>query len=557
MKSENIFIRIDEIQVLCNIQVGQIKSLSIKERMASHTVVEVVAEIEAGSISIAGQEFNGQPLVIVAVKDGERKVLFSGVIGEICIDRESIYETIFIKAQSLSWLMDMEKKNKSYQGDTSILELIQKIGKDNSFSLICSVQDKKTEAPFIQYKETDWEFLVRLSTHLKVPLYVAGGYEGKGLCLGLQTQEAIEELTPLCEKWCMDVERVRKVNFDMKKAVYYEMMGGQILHVGQCVRYNNKILWPFAVDMVLWNGMLHCTSQLGTNDYYIVPTRYNRHIKGAALKAKVLKRQNETIRVHMDIDIEQDVNNAYDYPWFPEHGNMVYCMPEEGSEIQLWIAGEDERRAVGIDCVRQGGGNSGEAQIPANRWFTTDHHKKLILQPSVMELSGEEGQSKISFNDSSGDSIMTLGNMLIQAKGKVVVQGNKVNMAAPKEITAIKRELGEPAVVNICHNLDAMGKQTTFNNLEELKINSVSGKGRNHNVQQQLSQEARETEKEKRKKLQFEMQKLLAQEKEKSSFELGNSIINIISAIPQCAEQDRISQIAMGFRPITGRMKGE
>ena len=169
----------------------------------------------------------------------------------------------------------------------------------------------------------------------------------------------------------------------------------------------------------------------------------------------------------------------------------------------------------------------------------------------------EEGRSKISFNDSTGNSFRSCGNILIQAKGNVVIQGTKVKLNAPREITAVKRELGDPAVVNICHNLDAMGKQTMFRNLEELKLRNHPKRGRAYSRQQIISEENKIREEEKRKKLQFELQKLFRQESERNNYELGASIVNVISAIPQGMEQDRISQIAIGFRPIAGRMKGE
>lgn len=488
---------------------------------------------------------------------GRRYCFFSGVIGRLCIDRESDYETIYIKAYSLSWLMDLEKKNRSCQGDTSILELIQKIGKENSFSILCFTQDKKTAKPFIQYGETDWEFLVRLSTHLHVPLYVANDYEGKGLSLGFQQQGTIVNIDPLYEKWRADAEKVKKVNYDTKKAIYYEVLTSQILHIGQSVEYHQEVLWVFEVNMVLRDGLLHCISKLAGNAYHTVPTIYNLHIKGVALKGTVLKRQNETVKIHLDIDDEQDIDRAYDYPWFPEYGNIFYCMPEEGSKIRLLIAEEDERAAIGIDCAGWNSEVCKEAQIPENRWFSTDQNKKLILQPSVIELSGEDGESKITFSDYTGNSIRSCGNILIQATGKIVMQGTKVSMSAPKEITAIKREVGDPAVVNICYNLDSMGKQTAFNNLEELRVRTVSGEGKSGSGQQMLSKEAEMAEEEKKKKLRFEMQELLRKEKDRNSYELGDSIVNIISAIPQCMEQDELSRIAMGFRPITGRMKGE
>ncbi len=551
------FISVDEISVSCNFQIGQIKSLSIKEQMGTHTVAEIVAGVEAGSLNIASQQFNSQPLVIDAVKERERTLLFSGIISKIRIDKEAVYDTIYIMAYSLSWFMDLEKKNKSYQGDISILKLIQKICEENSFSFMSSAEDRITEEPFIQYRETDWEFMVRLSTHLHVPVYAANDYEGRGIYLGLRKQGDPVRLNTLNEKWCMNAERNKLMNFDIKKSLYYEVTAGQVFHLGQSIQYNNEILWPFKVDMVLQNGILYCNYKLAGTYYHAMPACYNPHLRGCSLEGTVLERKDEAIKVHLDIDDEQDLDCAHFYPWFPEYGNMVYCMPEEGSKIRLLISGEDERCAIGIHCVRQNGGICRETQIPDNRWFSTDKNKKLTLQPSIIELSGEEGKSKISFQDSVGNSLRSCGNILIQAKGNVVIQGTKVMMNAPGEITAIKRELGDPAVVNICHNLDAMGKQTTFRNLEELKLKNTQARGRDYSGRQILSEEAKAGKEEEKKKLQFELQKLLKQENEKNGYELGASIVNIISAVPQCPRQDKISQIVMGFRPIAGRMKGD
>lgn len=553
----NNFIRVDEIKIICNFEIGQIKSLSVKEQLGTHTVAEIVAGIESGSMNIASQQLNSQPLVIETVKDGEKMQLFSGVISEVCINREAAFDHIYITAYSLTWFMDLEQKSRSFQGDTSVLQLIQKVCKEHLFSFLCFAEDKVTKAPFIQYRETDWEFLVRLTTHLHVPVYAASSYENRGIYIGLQDHGNPVILNTLNEKWCMDADRAKTENFNAGKAVYCEVITGQILHLGQSVWYHNEVLWPFKVDMVLSHGMLYCTYRLAGIHYFTMPTSYNPYIRGVALEATVLERKNEEIKVHLDIDEEQDISRAHYYPWFPEYGNIVYCMPEEGSKIRLLITGEDERDAIGSQCVRQNGGVCKETQIPDNRWFSTDQNKKLTLQPSVIELSGEEGKSKISFDDSTGNSLRSCGNILIQAKGKVVMQGTKVKLNAPREITAIKRELGDPAVVNICHNLDAMGKQTMFRNLEELKLRSIPKGGRAYNGQQIISEEAKAREEEKRKKMQFELQKLFRQESERNSYELGSSIVNVISAIPQSIEQDRISQIAMGFRPIAGRMKGE
>ena len=126
------FIKIGEIEVHCNISTGELKSLSIKERMGIHTVVEVVVGIKPGSVNIAELESAGQPIKIIACKDGKKILLFWGVIGQIIKDQKFDYEDLLIRAYSLSWLMDLEKKNRSFQGETSITELIQKISEEQS-----------------------------------------------------------------------------------------------------------------------------------------------------------------------------------------------------------------------------------------------------------------------------------------------------------------------------------------------------------------------------------------------------------------------------------------
>ncbi len=549
------FISVDEIKVRCNIPMGRLESLFIRERMGKHTIAEVRAGIEPMGVENAGIRLTGQPLAVEVDADGEKILLFLGIISEIHTDREASYETISIKAYSLSGLMDLERKSRSWQGERSIFNLMQEICREHSFSISSFVPDEAVKAPFIQYRETDWAFLLRLSSHLHVPVYTAGNYAGKGLCLGVQNQGHPVSLDPLRGKWCMKAEHARKMDFNPEKAAYYEVASGQILHLGQSVLYHRTLLRVFEADRELKNGMLCSTYRLAGPMHFHMPVRYNPYIRGVSLEGTVLERMDENVRVHLDMDEVQEQESAYWYPWMPEHGNMVYCMPEEGSRIRLLIPGEDEREAVGIHCVRHNGAVCSKTQNPDHRWFVTDHHKSLTLQPSLMELSALEGGSKIALEDDTGSSLRSKEEILIQAKGQIFMQGTKVVLDAPNEITAVKRELGQPAVVNVCHNLDAMGKKTVFRNLEALSIQSLPARSEHYDKEQTVLEQIMNGESEEKKKKEFRLEKLLEQESERNHFELGESVIKIISAIPQCTGEDRIAQITAGFRPIAGSMR--
>ena len=72
-------------------------------------------------------------------------------------------------------------------------------------------------------------------------------------------------------------------------------------------------------------------------------------------------------------------------------------------------------------------------------------------------------------------------------------------------------------------------------------------------MQSPLHLKCRLTEKEKR---QLRLKKLMVDSHDEAVYELGDSIVDVLSAIPRPIEQDKIAQIALGARPITGRMRG-
>lgn len=553
------YIKADEIKVRCNTPLKQILSLSVQEKTGIHSTVTIKAIMGMDSSDIIEQELNSQPIAIYSVRNREKQLLFSGVIGKVSIEKAAGYDTVTLLAYSLSFLMDLEKKDRSFQCDADTVQgLIQKVAKENDFEVLFSAEDKMITEPFIQYHETDWEFLHRLSTHLKVPAFVSNNYEQKGIYIGFQEETDSLELKSVQEAWCMGIEQIKSADWKAWKNTYYEVCTDQVYHVGQSVLYKNKILWIHKSTMTLTQGILKCVYQLAEKNYTIIQTAYNPYFKGLSLMGTVLARQEESIKIHLDIDEEQTIEKAHFYPWLPEHGNMVYCMPEEGDRIRLLIPDGDECNGIGINCIRQNGNICEETQNTNNRWFTTSNKKKITLQPSLVELSADNCQSRISIQDNNGNVIYSKGEVLIQAKGKVSIYGTKVVLKAPTEISAVKRQLGNPTVVNICHNLDSVGEYSTFKKWNKLNVNvspkkTVSYKG---GIMKQEIMDAERIKKEKE-KLKFKMKELMEKDTIENTYDFGSSIMNIISAIPQSTEQNKLSQIAVGFRPIAGKMRGK
>ena len=544
-----------DLKIRCNIKIKRILELSIKESIGTHAIAMVTAELEPGSFSVSGEEINSQPLKIYRIKNQKEILLFSGVISKVLVEKESFYEILTLTSYSLSWLMDLEKKSRSFQDcNKSISQLVQNIAEETSFTVLSSAPDKAITAPFIQFEETDWEFILRLSTHLHTPVIAAADYEGRGIYMGFQKERTPLKLNVLRERWCMDADDAKALNFETREASYYEVEAYEVLHLGQCVNHKNKIMWPYCVEMKLEKGRLHGTYKLSGMNYGMYPTIYNPCIIGASLTGTVLECRKETMKVHLDIDKEQEAGKAFMYPWSPEFGNLLYCMPEIGSKVRLQIPRGDEQEAFGVSCIRENGQECGESLDPANRFFSTTANKKMVLRPSKMELSADKGKSEIFMQDGFCNGIHSKGEVLLQAKGKVALHGRRIDLMAPTEVTVVKRRLGNPAVVNICHNLDCMGENTILNNRNGSDGNTT-GPSSDIGNQQKVNKRTEERRNKEKEKMQLKMKEL--SEDRGNTYELGPSIVNVVSAIPQSTEQDRLSQIAAGFRPIAGRMKGD
>ena len=549
------YITQEKLKVKCNFPIQQIYSLVMKEKTNHHGTVRMVADIETGSLELAENPLNGQPIKVCTSEQGVENLLFYGVISGIQIIKEVGYDRISLEAYSLSWLMDLERKSRSFQDvQETFAILAERIAEEQSFSLLFSGKDREIQKPLIQYEETNWEFLLRLAAHLGQPVFATANYEERGIYFCFPKETEPQDLEADEERWCMDPNRRKKSRWRTMEDSHYEIVTGEILHLGQPVAYKNRILWPYEITTFLKRGVLVCSCILSEKGYGQIPAAENPGLTGNSLTGTVLERKEERIKIHLDIDEEQEMEKAYFYPWLPEHGNLAYLMPETGSRVCLLIPNGDERNGIGIHCIGESGPTIREGKVPSNRWLVTKEDKKLAVYPSAMELSSAIDESRVSLQDGVGNVVYSRKEIRIQAKGKVTIQGGKVDLMAPKEVAIVKRQLGSPCIVNICHNLDAMGRYSTFQAKKGKRLPAARKRGPGQRGSQTEGR-AEKGQIKKKEKLQFQMKELMEQE-EKAQYELGASMIYVLAAIPQRIEMDPLAQIAAGFRPIGGRMKG-
>ncbi len=340
--------------------------------------------------------------------------------------------------------LDREKESASFQ-DTglSYVEIAEKaISSIRGASVLCTAgKGKKPGRPMIQYAETDWEFAARLASRVKAVLYPEVCRHGAYIWFGL----------PECG------EKVVKIESEEYEhgisSCFYEMGGGatglkardfEYYRVESIENYSlgAKALYAGSVWKVLEKHIRLVQEEfrfvyiLGREILASAKPVYNPMFVGQSIHGTVIKTGGDAVRLHLKIDKNQDASTAYPYPWVPDTGSVMYCMPETGTTVSLYFPDEDERNAIAVNCIRQNGATCSGMSDPSKRALTTTEGKRLYFEPGIMGLdvqnSGnamflEDGKS-ISFRSGTDVSICSAEDMRFSAKKVIIRSPESVNI---------------------------------------------------------------------------------------------------------------------------------
>ncbi len=86
--------------------------------------------------------------------------------------------------------------------------------------------------------------------------------------------------------------------------------------------------------------MFHFRYRLGKNGLFHIKQKYNEKLAGVNFIGKVLDTSKEGVKLHLDMDISQDKETAYQFEWTPLSSNIMYCMPEMDTKVRLCLHDE-------------------------------------------------------------------------------------------------------------------------------------------------------------------------------------------------------------------------
>ena len=135
--------------------------------------------------------------------------------------------------------------------------------------------------------------------------------------------------------------------------------------------------------------------------------------------------KEEHIYVKSDIDCSDSV---FPVVWMPITGNVMYCMPEVNSRVQLYFGDSEESKIVFasdiIDYIKK-----------SNRGLITEDKKGM----SVDENSVKCGGSSMLSLSSALTNFGSIEKFHINAKGKIKIEAQMISIESNDEITVLKR----------------------------------------------------------------------------------------------------------------------
>lgn len=414
-------------------------------------------------------------------EEGESAVIFSGMVKDCRIRNSNRVLTMELSLITHTYLMDLNPVIRSFQIPGMPYQKIFDTvtgGYPGGGCIMAERGDAVTKDLIVQYQETDWEFLKRLSSHLNTVVLPSYKTDGAKCYIGLPKWTGITKISPVTYSACRLVgdylykKQNRVQGLIEEDELCYEIQDQHVLAPGEQVEFQGKTYYVTECESRLDGHQLWNTCLIKTRAGIRVPEVYNEKIVGASLDGRVSGVAGAQVKVCLTPDAAGGSGK-----WFPfstvyssPDGSGWYCMPEVGDEIRLYFPTVKEKHAYVISSVhlpvsgRTGEGeNTDNVEVPVirlsdgkeircrcdpdDKLIRTETEKTILLSKKQILLSNNKGLS-ILLDDDEGIIISSNLKVDIRSDNDISIASTEgIEMTGMNEI-ALKQGNGTVRIVD-------------------------------------------------------------------------------------------------------------
>lgn len=399
---------------------------------------------------------NYQEIEIYAGGPGEKQILFSGVISDITFQCSAGTKILVVEGKSSSYLMDITKHSRSFQdiemSYMTMMGLVMDVYPEST--LYYAAPEAAIGHLFVQYEETDWQFLKRVMSMLGLTITPDCRQKGIKLYAGLLAlpeQDLSYQLLNI-EKDMHSFYTLQANGYQVEAADFtrYQISSEYMAGIFEEVKVGE---YP----LVVYNYQYDFTKQEMLAQYALQRPQgllnlpvFPLHMIGLALNGTVCGVSGSNVQVMLDIDAEWGYPAIY---WFPystisasSDGSGWYCMPEKGDTVRIYFPSKYEGEAVALSSVSSysvpGGGQADRMADPNYRYLCTREGQMLALVPGLMTLTCGDGMSSVTIRDDGKISVCAVEKIEVNGTESVTIHADEKMVFQASEYFELKSNEG-------------------------------------------------------------------------------------------------------------------
>jgi len=375
---------------------------------------------------------------------------FSGVLQKVKVTCENEGYTLEVYAVSNTILLDKERLFRSFQDNSQTYEsILDEILSPTGLEAEFHADETEVENIILQYNETDWAFAKRLASHTQdvlIPTITGEPSFHFGIASGGQEGWAHTGTYSVSRDFGLyrDME-FEEEPLDAKQVTIYTVeLDELVCDLGDKFKLHSESLFVCKISLSLVDYALSVVYTLAHEEAIATPKFYNTAITGLVLHGTVLEVENDDVKLHLDIDKDdEDKDGAtkphfdpgtahffvYATPYSADGHTGWYIMPEEDDRVQLLFPKPDEKYAYAVSSVRSKDEPS-KTDDPDIKFWRTPFGKEIKMDEKEVLITAKDGETFIKINEDDGIVIHTIHPILIQS-------GSTLNIESKDDMTIL------------------------------------------------------------------------------------------------------------------------
>ncbi len=363
-------------------------------------------------------------------------VMFNGIVTGYSFCQDG-YETLMkLNITSGTILMDLKQHFRVFQREETLCtDIHRKIAAEYPDSKVLSMEGEQDKAKgvLIQFQETDWEFLKRLTSRTGLYLVPDALKKGVRYTIGLPkgTEKTVEtDKIQINLDFSEYMEKSHNGMISLQSADMMELVidSREIFQLGDIIFYNGKEY--FICKIVTSYQGAECMHKyfLRTKEALKVLPIENKTLQGCSFDAVITDVSKDKVQVEIMQDEWKAANGKkwflYSTVYSSADGTGWYCMPEIGDSVRLYIPNKSENSFI-ISAVHKE--TDSARQNPDFKSLKTKYGKEILFTPDAILMTNNNGML-VELNDSEGITIASDKDVVIQADENLTISSMSASL---------------------------------------------------------------------------------------------------------------------------------